>query len=157
MNEKGIRAGIDEFVQEEVWGQDHEMRFERQRSQFSQRLNNRRAHGNVGHEMTIHDVHMKAVGLCLHGFVDLCRKMSEIGSENRWCQFHTASVNHPALLFAHSEMFANSRTTFSPSTTIVAARGAGSATCTARFWVMLIFSPGTSRRCARAGRFLPPD
>jgi hypothetical protein len=49
-------------------------------------------------------------------------------------------------------------TTFSPSTSIDAALGARSATCsTARCSETLIFSPGTWHQSARAGRPLPPD
>src|SRR5262245_24853071 len=107
MNEKGIGTGLDKFIQEEVWIRNHEMGFELQRSQFSQRLHDRRTHGNVGDEMAIHDVNMNAVGSCLNRFVDLCRKMAEVGGENRGCKFHAASI-HPQLLFARSKIPTNS-------------------------------------------------
>src|SRR5215510_4931270 len=95
MNKKGIGAGLDKFIKEEVWVRDHEMSFELQRRQVSERLHDRRSHRNVGHEMAVHDVDVNAVGSGLSRFVDLRRKMAEVRGENRWCEFHAASV-HPA-------------------------------------------------------------
>src|SRR5215813_15314610 len=107
MNQKGIGTGLDKFIKEEVWIRDHEMSFELQRSQVSKRLHNRGSHRNVGHEMAVHHVDVNAVGSCLNRFVDLCRKMAEVGSENRGCEFHAASI-HPLPLCARSKMPTNS-------------------------------------------------
>src|SRR5436190_23602021 len=90
MNEKGIGAGLDKFIQEEVWIRDHEMSFELQRSQVSQRLYDRGAQRNVGHEMTVHDVDVNAVGSRFNRFLDLSSEMTEVRSENRGCEFHAA-------------------------------------------------------------------
>src|SRR5262249_48733038 len=102
MNKKGIGTGLDKFIKEEVRGRDHEMSFELQRSQVSERLHDRSSHRNVGHEMAVHDVDVNPVRPCLNRFVDVCRKMAEVRSENRRCEFHAASI-HPPPLFARSK------------------------------------------------------
>src|SRR5215471_2772606 len=106
MNEKGIGTCLDQFIQKEIWIRNHEMDFEGQRSHLSKRPHDRHSHRNVGHEMAIHDVNVNAVGSCPCQFLNLCRQMAEVGSENRGCEFYAASV-HPALLFARSKMPTN--------------------------------------------------
>jgi hypothetical protein len=80
--------------------------FELQRGEVSERLHDRSSHRNIGDEMAVHDVNVNAVGSCLNRFVDLCRKMAEVRSENRGCEFHAASI-HPPPLFARSKMPTN--------------------------------------------------
>jgi hypothetical protein len=62
------------------------MAIEREASCLTQRFNQRRAHGEIGHKMAIHDIDMDNGSAARRGPVDLVGKVCEIRGENRGCK-----------------------------------------------------------------------
>src|SRR5262249_10454471 len=91
MNEKRIRAGGDEFVEEQVWRKDHQVNFQVKASHTTQRFDDRGTHGKVGYEMAVHDVHVNSVRAGTFGFRDLFTETCEIGGEDRRSKFDGAA------------------------------------------------------------------
>src|SRR5262249_18876775 len=56
---------------------------------LTQRLYDRSAERNVGHEVSIHHIHVNAAGSGLLCLSDLFAQPSEVGSEDRWSQLNS--------------------------------------------------------------------
>ena len=57
-----IRAGLGERLQEDLRLGAHQVRVEEQLRQRTERPHHRRAEGEIGHEMAVHDVQVQPVG-----------------------------------------------------------------------------------------------
>ena len=62
MEGDGLGTGIDISRRPHVGILNHEMRVERQVAHLAQRLDHRHTHGEIRHEMVVHDVDVDAVG-----------------------------------------------------------------------------------------------
>ena len=73
----GASGGEVRNVQVRVF--DHQVAIQWQISIFSQRLYNRRAHGEIGDKMSVHDIYMDHRATARAGSVDLLRQPGKIG------------------------------------------------------------------------------
>ena len=77
-----VGPGLGKLRNELVRILDHQVAIERQIGRFAQRLHQRRAHGEIGHKMAVHDVHMDDGAAAFGGALDLVRQMGEISRQN---------------------------------------------------------------------------
>src|SRR5512145_1393566 len=83
VNGDDVGAGVDEVVDERIDWRHHKVDIEGESRMRPKRLDHRRADGDVGHEMAVHDVDVKPVRT---GFVDganLLAQSRKISRENR--------------------------------------------------------------------------
>jgi hypothetical protein len=76
-----IRAGLDESRDEFIGIFDHQVAIKRQVGRLPQRLDHRRANGQIRYKMPIHDIDVDHGGAALGGAPDLVRQMSKIGRQ----------------------------------------------------------------------------
>src|SRR6516165_464693 len=72
---------------------------------LTQRLYDRNAEGDVGNEMSIHDIHVNAASsglLCLN---NLFTQPSEVGSEDRWSQLNPVFCHFRVFPYFHEWRF----------------------------------------------------
>jgi len=86
VNQKRIGSRLREFFDKEIGIGNHQMRLQRQARHSSQRFDDRRAHGKIWHEMSVHDVHMNAVRSSTLGLGHLFAQAGKIGREDRWSE-----------------------------------------------------------------------
>jgi hypothetical protein len=79
-----IAAGFCKRLQIGVAGRDHQMRVEDLLGVRAHRLDDVRAVGNVGHEMSVHHVEMDPVGACRVDGADFFAQFGEIRRQDRW-------------------------------------------------------------------------
>jgi hypothetical protein len=85
-----IRAGVGERRNKFVRILDHQVTIERQFRRLAQRFHNRRTNGEVGDEVSIHDVHMNDTTAAFACGAHLLTKAGKISRKNRRCQFDQA-------------------------------------------------------------------
>ncbi len=78
-----VRPGIEEGVDIALRLLDHQMTVERQLADSPAGLYDRRPHGDIRHEMTVHHVEMEKVGVLLDAR-DFFGELREIGGQERW-------------------------------------------------------------------------
>ena len=82
VDEKRIGAGLGKFVEEKIRVRNHQVRFQRQARHGPQRLHDRRAHRNVGHEVSVHDIDVDPVGPGLLRLGHLLAQTGEVSRED---------------------------------------------------------------------------
>ena len=83
-----VGAGRGKLGNELVRILDHQVAIERQLGHLAQGLHQRRSHGQVGHEMTVHDIHMDDCAAARGSVAHLVRQMGEVSRQNRGCEFN---------------------------------------------------------------------
>ena len=78
-----VRAGIDERLDVAIGIADHQVHVERQRGRLAQRLHDRHADGDVGHEVSVHHVDVDLIGAAARRGGDLGAEVREVRGENR--------------------------------------------------------------------------
>ena len=77
-----VRAGIGEVLQVPAGLGHHEVAIEEQRRVTTQRRHHRWSDGQIGHEVTVHDVHVQPIGRGRH-LAHLLRQHPEVRREHR--------------------------------------------------------------------------
>jgi hypothetical protein len=102
VHQQGIRAGRDEFVQEQVGARHHQVRLQGQLGQRPERRDDGRPHREVRHEVPIHDIDVDPISPSPRGLGDLLAQAGKIGREDGRGQFHSAFVHRRRLSFHDS-------------------------------------------------------
>jgi len=87
MDRDPVGAGFSEVGNVAVWIFDHQVAVERQLRGLPQRLHYWWADGDVGDEMSVHDIDVNERGSAFGSAANLLRQMGEVRRENRRCQF----------------------------------------------------------------------
>ena len=83
-----VGAGFGEGGDEVVGILDHQVAVERHVADgFAERGDDRRADGDVGDEVAVHDVDVKNGAAAVDGGLRLSAELREVGGENRGCEF----------------------------------------------------------------------
>ena len=94
VDEERIGAGLDELVQKEIGIRDHQMDLERELGRPPKGLDDRRAHGQIRHEMSVHHVDVDPVGSSLFRLGYLLAQPGEVRGENRRGELHGVLRSH---------------------------------------------------------------
>ena len=79
VDQKRIGAGRGELLQEEVRVRDHQVDLEREPRHPPKRLDDRRAHREIRHEVPVHHVHVDPIGSRLLRLGHLLAQTGEVG------------------------------------------------------------------------------
>ena len=82
MHRDPVGAGIGEILDERIHRRNHQMHVERLFRMRLDRFHDRRADGDIGHEMAVHDIDMDEIGARLLDRLDLGAQAREIGRKN---------------------------------------------------------------------------
>ena len=82
VNEKRIGARLGKLLQIKIRVRNHQMSFQGQARHGPQRLYYHRPHRNIGHEVSIHDIHMDPVSPGLLRLRHLIAQSGKISGEN---------------------------------------------------------------------------
>ena len=82
MNGNPVRTGFGERRDVVIGIFDHQVAVERNIHRLAQAGDDRRANGDVGHEMTVHHVDMQQCRAPTYGRVSIFRQASEISRQN---------------------------------------------------------------------------
>jgi len=94
VDEERVGAGLDELVQKEIGIRDHQMDLERKLGHPPKGLDDRRAHGQIRHEMSVHHVDVDPVGSSLFRLGYLLAQPCEVRGENRRGELHGVLGSH---------------------------------------------------------------
>jgi len=88
MHGNPVGAGLGEGFDEVIGIFDHQVAVERDVADgFTQRGDYRRADGDVGDEVAVHDVDVKDGAAGVDGGLGLSAELGEVGGEDGWCEF----------------------------------------------------------------------
>ena len=79
-----VSTRLRKLFDEEVRIVDHQVAVERKVGDLAQGLNHRRAHGEIGHKVAIHDVDVDNRAATALGSLDLNGQLREVGREDGW-------------------------------------------------------------------------
>jgi hypothetical protein len=88
VDQERIGPGLRKLVDKKIGVRDHQVRLQRQMRRPPQRSDDRCSHGNVGHEMSIHHVHVDAIRAGTLSLGHLIAQVGEIGREDRRSELH---------------------------------------------------------------------
>ena len=80
---QNVRAGVAEALHIPHGAVDHQVDVQRQVSDGAQRRHRGEAEGEVGHEHTVHHVHVDVVGTHRGEGADVALQIDHVGRENR--------------------------------------------------------------------------
>ena len=91
VHDAAVGPGVGELLEQDLGVVDHEVAVEEEVGALAQRLHDRRADGEVGHEVTVHHVDVEEVGDPADP-VDLGPEIGEVGGEDRGRELHRAKA-----------------------------------------------------------------
>jgi len=91
MHRDHICAGLGEGWNVRVWILDHEVAVEGELGDGAQRLDHRRAEGNVGNEVAVHDIDVNDGSAATFGCGDFIGEMGKVGGEDGEGEFDHGS------------------------------------------------------------------
>src|SRR5215469_3717477 len=97
VDQKRIGAGLGKVFEKKIGIREHQVSFQRQPSDATERVYDRRPHRQIGNEMSVHDVDVNSVGTGILRLLDLLAQSGEVGGQNRGCQFDNLLHSIPRL------------------------------------------------------------
>ena len=94
VHDQPLAAGLDVLGGHHVGRQHHQVGLERQRRVPPGRRDDRRAEGQVGHELPIHDVPLDAIDASRLQRGDLVAQPAEVGGQHAGCDLDRPPLEH---------------------------------------------------------------